>query len=142
MKIIAAVFADFTETFLGGPSQLATRIGSRSILAHALARLERVTGLDERCLVVRSADLDRAKDVIANIDAGAINVLTSDVPRPRRRLIRSARKWNLESWRGGPLGTTYFDEFVEPAAVAGVLDSQNADAVLCLDGHQPALDPG
>lgn len=144
MKIVAAVFADFRETFLGGPSQLGAGLGSRTVLGHLLARLARVEGVDARCLVVRPQDAGAAAAAVGDGAVAAAGVelaAIDDVPRPRRRLIRSARKWNLDSWRGGPLGVTWFDEFVEAGAVARVLNQYQADAVLCLEGHQAALDP-
>ena len=143
MKIAAAVFADFTKTFFDGPSQLSTRLGSRSVLGHTLQRLTRVDGLDQRCLFVRPADELTARAALD--DAGLSErfdlLALDDGARPRRGLIRSARRWNPWSWRGSPLSTTWFDEFVEPRCVAQVLDHYACEAVLCLDGHQPALDP-
>lgn len=142
MKIVAAIFADFSETFLGGPSRLDTRIGSRAVIEHTLTRLARVGGLDQRCLVVRERDEQVAAAVARKLGfAEQIDVLAiDDGSRPRRRLLRAARVWNLDCWRGSPLGTTWFDEYVEPLAAARVLDHYEASAVLCLDGHMPALD--
>jgi len=142
MEIVAAVFADFVETFLGGPSQLLTRLGSRSILGHTLTRLACVGGLSRRCLLVRPRDQGVAHDALRALSLDKVfEVLPlDDGQRPRRSLIRSARKWGLESWRGSPLGTTWFDEYLEPLPAGRVLDHYRAEAVLCLDGHQPALD--
>ncbi len=142
MRFVAAVFADFAETFLGGASQLLTRLGSRSVLGHTLARLMRVAGVERRCLFVRPRDADVAKATVEELGlADEIDVVALDEgARPRRRLLRCARKWNLEAWRGSPLGTTWFDEYVEPLCVARVLDHYECEGVLCLDGHQPALD--
>lgn len=144
MNIVAAVFADFAETFLGGESQLLARLGSRSVLGHTLARLMRVEGLERRCVFVRPRDEDAAGSVVSEAGlTGEIDVLAlDDGARPRRRLLRSGRKWNLEGWRGSPLGTTWFDEYVEPLCVGRVLDHYRCAGVLCLDGHQPVLDVG
>ncbi|MBU0637833.1 MAG: SPASM domain-containing protein [Planctomycetes bacterium] len=143
MKIVAAVFADFAESFLGGAAQLRTRLGSRSVLGHTLTRVRRVVGLERCCLFVRSRDRDLADAVVGELGlTGEVDVLAlDDGERPRRHLIRSARKWNLEAWRGSPLATTWFDEYVEPLGAARVLDHYQCEGVLCLDGHQPALDP-
>lgn len=144
MKVVAAVFADFHETFLGGPSQLGTTLCSRPILAHTLHRLAQVAGVDARCLFVRERDAEAAHAAVADANlSDRFTILPGDDgARPRRDLIRSARKWNLCAWRGTPLGTTAFDEFVEPVQVARVLQHFRAEAALCLDGHQPVLDPG
>jgi len=143
MNIVAAVFADFTETFLGHPSRLSVPLGSRTVLGHTLSRLGRIDGVSQRCLVVQPPHADAARAAIAAAGLRTpIELLAlDDGRRPRRALFRSARKWNLASWRGGALGTTWFDEFVEPLAVARVLDHYHCDAVLCLDGHQAALAP-
>ena len=142
MKIVAAVFADFVETFLGGPSQLLTRLGSRSIIEHTLSRLLRVAGVDGRCLFVQPRDEAVARQTVANLGlSDAIDVLALDNgTRARRELIRCGRKWNLDCWRGSPLGTTWFDEFIEAPNVGRVLDHCDCEGVLCLDGHQPLLD--
>ena len=143
MKIVLAMFADFHETFLGGPSQLGTRIGSRTVFGHALRRAAQVERVDAACVFVRQRDAEAARAALA--DAGLSErfelLPLDDGRRPRRSLIRSARKWTLDAWRGSPLGTTWFDEYVEPINVGRVTDHYEADAVLCLDGHQPALDP-
>ncbi len=143
MNIVAAIFADFQHTFLGGPSQLATPLGSRTVLGHTLARLMRVARLDRRCLVVRDADRAAAAEALRLAGfADHVELLTvDDGRRPRRALFRCARKWGLPAWRGSLLGTTWFDEFVEPAVVARVLEHCDGDAVFCVDGHQAALDP-
>ena len=144
MKIVAAVFADFAETFLGGASQLNARLGSRTVIEHTLSRLMRAGGVDRRCLVVRARDEQAATAAVERIGAsGELDVLAiDDGARRRRRLFRAARVWGLDCWRGSPLGTTWFDEYVEPFGVARVLDHYDAAAALCLDGHMPALDVG
>ena len=142
MKMVAAVFADFEQTFLGGPSQLQTPLGGRPVIQRTLTRLMRVEGLDARCLFVRPRDRAVAEAAVraAGLD-GSVEVLAADDGHRRRReLIRAARKWNLHAWRGGLLGTTWFDEYVEAHCVARVLEHYACDAVLCLDGHQPMLD--
>ena len=141
MSTVAAVFADFDAGLLGGPSRLAAPLGSRSVLGHTLERLGRVAGLERRCMVVRPQHESAARALVSD-GRYDVEILAIDQGRrPRRGLIRSARKWNLESWRGSVCGATWFDEFVEPLCVGQVLDHYGCDAVLCLDGAQPALDP-
>ncbi len=143
MRTVAVVFADFVEAAPGGPSQLGTELAGQTILTRTLRRLVQVEGLTGRCLFVRPRDREQAARVLR--EAGLenqIELLPEDPGvRPRRQLICTARKWNLESWRSNPLGMTWFDEFVEPATVAHVLKRTACDAVFCFDGHQPLLDP-
>ena len=144
MDIVAAVFVDFEESFLGIGSQVLTPIGSRSILGHTLSRVALIGGVAQRCLMVRPRDEAVARAVLEELRlTEAFELLPLDQgSRPRRRLLRCGRKWNLSGWRGSPLGTTWFDEYVELHAVATVLDHYKYEAVLCLDGHQPVLDVG
>jgi hypothetical protein len=142
MKIVLAVFADFVTAPAGGPSQLGTRLGDRTVLAHTLTRVGRV-GVDARYLVVNPRDAAIARAALdAQPALPPIELLPIDtVPRQRRALLTTARKWNLDSWRGGLVGATWFDEYLEPASAALVIRHAHADAILCLDGHQPLLDP-
>ncbi len=142
MNVVAAVFADFAETFLGTPSRLLERLAGVPVLQHTLRRVARIGEVSRRCLVVRPRDAAAAGAFLHDSGLAAPFELLpiDDQPRTRRRLIRAARKWNLAGWRGTPLGTTWFDEFVEPLLAARVIQHTAADAVLCIDGHQAALD--
>jgi hypothetical protein len=142
MEIVAAVFADFVDTYLGIPSQLRARLGSRAVLEHTLIRLTRIVGAQRRCLVVRPRDEAAARDAVAGLGLqSSVDVLPiDDGRRLLRGLLRCGRVWNLDAWRGGPM-TTWFDEYVELPTVGRVLDHYRSDAALCLEGHQAALDP-
>ena len=141
MEIVAAVFADFVDAFPGVPSTLNTRLGDRTVIEHTLVRLMRVGGLDRRCLVVRPRDEEAAREAVHKQGLRqSIDVLPiDDGRRPLRGLMRCGRVWNLDCWRGSPM-TAWFDEYVEPLNVGRVLDHYRCEAVLCLDGQQPALD--
>ncbi len=141
MKIVAAVFADFATAPLGGPSALRAPLGGEPILIHTLRRLAHVEGLDARFLVVRERDEAAARELLEAHALTGVELLPIDSgQRTRRELLTAARIWNPSAWRGTPLGTTWFDEFVEPAEVGRVLEATGAEAALCLDGHQPLLD--
>ena len=141
MKIVAAVFADFQTAPLGGPSQLGAPLAGQPLLVHTLRRLAHVEGLDGRYLVVQPRDEPAARELLAAHAPAGIELLPIDSgQRPRRELLTAARVWNPSAWRGTPLGTTWFDEFVEPVEVGRVLEATGAEAALCLDGHQPLLD--
>jgi hypothetical protein len=143
MKLVAAVFADFVVAPTGGPSQLAADLGGQPVLTHTLQRVAQITDVAARYLVVSPRDADLARAALAAARVGAaITLLPIDtVPRQRRVLLTAARKWNLESWRGGLLGVSWFDEFVDPRAVSVVAHHTQSEGVLCFEGHQAALDP-
>jgi hypothetical protein len=141
MKLALAIFADFVESFLG-ESRLEVELGGRMLIAHTLSRAAAVQGADSKVIVVRARDETAARRALAQAGlAEEFDLLAIDSgQRPRRELIRAARKWNLDSWRGGLLGTSWFDEFVEVTEVARVLDALECEGALCIDGHQPLLD--
>lgn len=142
MKIVTAVFADFRESFLGGPSVLLEPLAGRPVIEHTLSRARSIAGADQCLLIVQPRDEAVARNALAACAPGGIELLAiDDGVRPRRRLIRAARKWGLRGWRGTPLATTVFDEFVEPLLVARVLDHCAAHAVLAFDAAHAALDP-
>ncbi len=142
MRVVASVFAECWNGFLGGAAARQAPIRGRSVLAHTLSRLARVEGLDRRCVVVTAGQSDAAASAVRDAGVTGVEVLAlDDDRRPRRSLTRSARAWSLEAWRGPLCSATWFDEFVEAAVVARVLDHFRCDAVLCVSACQAALDP-
>lgn len=143
MKIVLAVFANFESGFLGHTARLGEPLAGVAVFDRTLRRAAQIRDVDARCLFVRPRDRAAAEDALRRTAlADRFDVLDEDAgQRPRAGLIRAARKWGLGSWRGTPLGTTWFDEFVEPRCAAQVLNRYEAGAVLCLDGNMPVLDP-
>jgi hypothetical protein len=143
MKIVGVVFADFVESNAGGPAQLRTALAGQGILVRTLQRVARIEGLTVRCLYVRPRDRTLAEQTLA--EAGLteqFELLAEDAGlRPARDLVRTARKWSLEAWRGNPLGMTWFDEYCDPPTLAAVINHYACEALFCFDGHQPVLDP-
>ncbi len=143
MKIVAAVLADFQEANPGGPSRLTEPLVGTPILVRTLQRVARIEGPAARCLCVQPRDEAVATSAVHAAGlADVFDVRPLDTGlRPRRELIRAARKWNLNSWRGGLLGLSWFDEFADPPTLARIVQHYRCDAVLGVDGHQPLLDP-
>ena len=143
MKTSVALFADFVHNFLGGPSRLLEPLAGATVLGHTLRRVAAIEGVSERALVVRPRDRDAALAALrACGQTDAFRVLDiDDGQRLRAGLIRAARKWGLGSWRGTPLGTTWFDEFLDLRCVAQVLAQAQGEAILALDAHQSVVDP-
>ncbi len=143
MNIVAAVLADFHEANPGGPARLAEPLAGTPVLVRTLQRVARIDGPAGRCLCVQPRDETAARALLRTAGlADSFEVKTLDTGlRPRRELIRAARKWNLASWRGGLLGVSWFDEFADPPTLARIVQHYRCDAVLCCDGHQPLLDP-
>ncbi len=143
MKIVGAVFADFVDGSLGLAASLDADLAGTPVIVRTLRSLALVEGLAARCIVVRERDASAARACVqaAGLEGGIDVAVLDDGVRPRRALIQAARKWSIDSWRGGLLGTTWFDEFVAPRVIAAVLDHYGAEGVLCIEGHQAVLDP-
>jgi len=137
------VLADFHEANPGGPARLAQPLAGTPVLVRTLQRVARIDGPTARCLCVQPRDEAAAAAAVQAAGlADVFDVRTLDTGlRPRRELIRAARKWNLASWRGGLLGVSWFDEFADPPTLARIVQHYRCDAVLCCDGHQALLDP-
>ncbi|MCA9243004.1 MAG: SPASM domain-containing protein [Phycisphaerales bacterium] len=143
MKPIAVILADFTQNLLGGPSRLSDHIAGRPVFARTLRRVARIDGLAARVIVIQPRDRGIAERCLNDYDlSGAFEVMpVDDGVRPRGPLIRSARKWGIGAWRGTPLGTTWFDEFLDVRCVAHPMARHEAELAMVLDAHQSALDP-
>ncbi|MGE3181353.1 MAG: radical SAM/SPASM domain-containing protein [Phycisphaerae bacterium] len=143
MKIVAAMLADYQQTFWGTPSRLREKLGDVQISHASLRRFAEIGGVDQHFLIVQPRDAESAKaDCQACGVANRVHIsLIDDGVRPRRELFRLARRWNQTSWRGGLMNTTWYDEFVAPRLCAVILDTHEADAVFLVDAHHAALDP-
>jgi hypothetical protein len=144
MKIVAAVFADFVERNIGGPSALLEDLAGVPVIVRTLRRVAAIEGLAARCLFVRPRDRDVAARALQ--DAGVMDrfelVAEDRGQRPKRELFQAGRRWRLDGWRSTPLGLTYIDEFVNPPMTALLMQRYECDALFCFDGAQPALDVG
>ncbi len=143
MKIITVVMADFRETFLGRPATLLTPVGGTPVLRRTLERCMRIEGVGERCVAIRARDEADAAAALRGLELNQeFDLLAVDSGvRVRQAMLRAARKWNLESWRGGLLGATGYDEFLDAATIARALKHYQADAALVIDAAHAVVDP-
>lgn len=139
MKIIAVLQADLDSTSLGTRSRLAENFGGTSILRQTVQRAAAVPGLDAVVILSPREQFDRCA---AMLEGCRVELHRHDaLPSPWAGLVRSARKWSLDAWRGGLGGTTVFDEYTDPRLLAGVLDVVPADLVLSIPSAAPLFDP-
>lgn len=139
MKTIAVLDADLEQTPLGTRSRLADRLAGTPVLRRTVDRLAQCRNLASihvTCPPSQSA-------TIANLLAGTPAFVQSrSTPAPAfRALVRTARKWSLDGWRGGLGGSTALDEYVDPAECAALAASQSADAVAVIPPGAAVMDP-
>ncbi|MCH8965788.1 MAG: SPASM domain-containing protein, partial [Planctomycetes bacterium] len=57
------------------------------------------------------------------------------------KAVRVARKWSIESWRGGMGNSCFFDEHTHPALCLTIAAQSGADAIVSIAAGAPLIDP-
>ena len=110
------------------------------ILRRTVERLLAVQRVETVFVLVPPGQLEPCKKLLERCD---VEVRAHQVdPPPWARLVKAARKWSLDGWRGGLGGTCSFDEYVDCRLLAGLLGIVKADAVLAFPPGAPFFDPG
>ncbi|MBN1514006.1 MAG: radical SAM protein [Phycisphaerae bacterium] len=139
MRIIATIEADLNRSALGTRSRMADTVADQTVLARTVnqvAQAKRLSGV----FVV--GPLEQEKELASLITGLPAMLRTHSVGDPGYRLlVQSARKWALESWRGGIGGACVLDEYLHTAVVASLARQERADAVLVVPGPCPLIDP-
>jgi hypothetical protein len=139
MKFIAALQADLEVAPLGTRSRLADELRGVPILRRTVERLALARSLDAVYVLAPSAQRDRCRRILEGTRA---EIVAHDAgPSPWSSLVRSARKWSLDSWRGGIGGATSFDEYCDCRLLKELLERVTADAILVVPAAAALLDP-
>ena len=139
MKVIAALEVNLNTTWLGTASRAAERLGDDTVLGMTVRRLARCKRLQGVYVLVAPEQHAPAADLLAN--TAALVRAHEAGAAPYNPLIRVARKWSLDGWRGGIGGASGIDEHIYPRLLAGLARQESADAVLCVPPTAPLLDP-
>lgn len=137
MKVVAVILADLERSPLGLASRLGVELAGIPVLRRTVLRLCEVEGLESIHVLAPPVQRSRVQELL--VDLPAI-VHESDVPpAPHAELVRCARKWALDNWRGGIGGSCSFDESFHAAALQAVLRAAGADAVMAVPAHAALL---
>lgn len=139
MKIIAALDADLETTWLGLASRAGERVGDDTVLAMTVRRLALCKRLHGVYVLVPPEQSARATELLAGTPALVRQHEAGTAPHIP--LVRVARKWSLDGWRGGIGGSSSLDEYTHPRVLAGLVRQESADAVLCVPAAAPLIDP-
>jgi hypothetical protein len=141
----AVVCIDASAGGLGAPRDLAATIAPGvNVFQATVARLLACRSIDG--VVVASHDPVRARALLgplasrSSVRVEAIEP-TDDRGALARRAIHAARLWARECWRGGLGGMTVFDEVLDPATLAPLMERLGIDAAVVLGGDWCLLDP-
>jgi len=140
MRVIAALQADLEVTPIGTKSRLAHELGGIPVLRRTVDRLGAVPSIERVFVLVSSGQVERCRRILQGMKVEVVAHQAG--PSPWSALVRSARKWSLDGWRGGIGGATGFDEFCDCRVLEGLLRHAPADAVMVVPPGAAVLDPG
>lgn len=139
-KVLAVVLAHTSRGGLGQPRDLARSWkDSPTLLAETLARVKQMTGVAG--VVVLSDSPDFARALAGPGGSGAEFVQLPAGAEARASRVAAARRWSRWCWRGGIGGMSCYDEVVDPAVIAPVLERHGAGAAVVLGGDWCLVDP-
>jgi len=139
MKIVAVLIADLDKTPIGTTSRLADDLRGVAILRRTVDRIKRCKRVEQIVVAASLLEADRVRSILAGTGA-AVEAVDSPPP-PYRRLVTVARKWSLDSWRGGLGGSAAFDEYTDTAVHLAIARKTEADAVVVVAPGSVLLDP-
>jgi len=139
MKTIAALIVDLDKSPIGTASRLAEPVAGAPVLRRTVDRLQRCRNLSDIVITAPPHQCDRVRAILAGTNAV---VEPTDTPTPPyQRLVAVARKWSLDSWRGGLGGSAFFDEHTNTAVHTALARQHSADAVAVAAPGSALIDP-
>lgn len=139
MKLIAVIPVDLECSPLGTKSRFASEVAGRTVLARTVRQAARAEQVDDLFVVCPVAQESRCRELLGDAP-GTVRGHNAGPP-PYHRLVRTARKWALDGWRGGIGGASLLDEYTHTAVVAALAAQESADAVVVIPGPAPLIDP-
>ncbi len=139
MKIIAAIEVDLDDTPLGTRSRLGEMLCGQVVLARTVERVLRAGELAGVWVACPAQQLDRCRELLGGRQ---VNYWPhAPAAPPHRALVRAARKWSLDGWRGGLGGACSMDEYTDCRVLAESAKAESADGVLAVPGASAVVDP-
>lgn len=139
MKHIAVLHADLAVSPIGTRSRLADPLARTPVLRRTVERLARSRELASIHVLCPRAQCDAVEAILrgtpAQVEANPLP------PPPYEALVRAARCWGLESWRGGIAGLCAFDEDTHLEACARLAEQHAADGVAVVPAGAALIDP-
>lgn len=139
MKLIAVIEADMQTAPPGTASRLEDDLAGAPVLRRTAERVLGCEGVDAVFVSVPTGQAEAAQGVLAGLPVRIAP--TSHGPPTWRDAVRAGRKWALGSWRGGIATTCWFDECLNPAALADIVAAEQAAGGLLVPGHAAVVDP-
>jgi len=142
VKVIAAIEADLDESPMGTKSRLSEDVAGLSVLGRTASRLGESASVEQVYVVCPEKQLASCRSLLPSSLDNRVHVRARRIEgAPFRRLVRTARKWSLDGWRGGLGGTCCMDEYTRTDELALLATEHGADALVCASAEGPLIDP-
>ncbi len=142
MKCIAAVEVDLDESPIGTRSRAASDLRGKPVVARTMEQLCKSRRIDHLFVLCPPQQTDRCERLIPDELRRRVTVRARRVEAaPFRTLVRVARKWSLDGWRGGIGGICSMDEYTRSEELALLAHAESTDALLCASPCGPLIDP-
>jgi len=140
-NVLAIVPIDLDRNRFGQPSHVATEALGRSFAQHTIDRLSRVEALAGIVLVHPPGQDPSA--MVRPSGGAPVHFFENPCPPDDRwnGYRQTARKWALESWRGGLGSMTCFDELFPADALLAAARAHGGDVALLLGADWCLVDP-
>ncbi|GJM23966.1 MAG: hypothetical protein DHS20C16_03810 [Phycisphaerae bacterium] len=139
MKAIALLDVDLEQTPIGTRSRLTEELCGEIVLRRTIARLQSVKRF---CAIVVACPKEQQPTVESILEGTSAKCFSRDASPPTyRNLIRCARKWSLDAWRGGLGGSSGLDDYMDVRILLGALDRFEADTVALIPPGSALIDP-
>ncbi len=138
MKAIALLDVDLEQTPIGTRSRLADELCGDVVLLRTVKRLQLV---DRFGAIVVACPKEQQPAVESLLEGTRAQCFSRNATQPDyRNLIRSARKWSLDAWRGGLGGSSGLDDYMDVRILPGALDRFEADTVALIPPGSALID--
>ncbi len=142
MTCIAAIEADLELSPVGTRSRLADKLCGRSVLTRTVERMCRASRVRTLFVICPAEQTEACRGLLPPDVNGKVVVRDRRIPHaPFRQLVRTARKWSLDGWRGGLGGTCSMDEYTRADELALLAHEEKADRLICASAASPLIDP-
>jgi len=139
MKAVGVIQANLKQSFIATASRLAEDLYGQAVLTRTLQRVSASELLD--CTVVVCPP-DQFDEVSRLADLPKVIIKKLHGPAyPMQNTIRVARKWALESWRGGMANTCFFDEHTDPVLGLAIAEQLQPDLIVSIAAEGPLVAP-
>ncbi len=139
MNVVGVIQADLNTSPLGTVSRLSEDLCGVPVLTRTVRRAGAARRLDAIVVVCPEQQYER---VCGLVDTDGVEVRKFDGPDyVAAKAVRVARKWSIESWRGGMGNSCFFDEHTHPALCRTIAAQTGADAIVSIAAAAPLVDP-